>query len=65
MAEGKDELRSTAAGTDAVVTTDDATDMSRRKLGRLALYTAPAMVALLTSAQAQKASGVVPAPVGD
>jgi hypothetical protein len=32
------------------------TDMSRRKLGRLALYTAPAMVALLTSAQAVMAS---------
>jgi hypothetical protein len=38
------------------VATDDSKDVSRRELGRLAMYTAPTMVALLTSAQAQAAS---------
>jgi hypothetical protein len=40
-------------------------DVSRRgalALGRLALYTAPVMVALLTSAQAQVASQSSPPP---
>jgi hypothetical protein len=56
MATENQNIQSTASGIDGGVTTDDSKDVSRRELGRLAVYTAPAMVALLTTAQAQTAS---------
>lgn len=60
MSNGKDDTRATTAGMDAVVARAvevDATEVSRRQaFGRFAAYTAPVMIAMLTSEQAQAGS---------